>query len=290
MIFLQCKLRRKYEEIKKMDDKRDGIIKIIIALISAIASIIVAFIGGGAFRENSINTDVQNEMENAGIEINIDNNISDIILGLNSEKNEWQEKYYGLNESYTSLESSYTALESDKKKLESQYDELESQCAELKKNVENQSEKSNTKETGESSSVAKDWISLTTLTPINSHFWYINSESMEDSLGMDYSEYKSYIAARIHDGSGTYGEYYINNQYTTLNGTIAAHSSADEDFNTSVTIYGDDQPIKVFSDINRKTERFSFSIDISDVKFLKIQADREGGYGGVLLTDWTLIP
>ncbi|CVI72289.1 Ribonuclease Y [Clostridiales bacterium CHKCI001] len=272
--------------------------KIIIALITGVCSIVAGYFGGKEHTEKELEQQMNLAAKEMNITISSDKNIEDTFIKIFDNYRELDSQYSSLENNYDSLKEKNDELTSNYSSLKKQYSDLEQENTSLKeqqstleeelKNLKESSANTNEQPSDDTpQNPNSSGVQLTTLTPVNKSYWSINEGGLEDSLEMDYSEAKSYIVTQY---SG-YGEYYINKQYKTLTGTIAAHSDMGERATSSVSIYGDDALIQTFSSINRKTERFSFSVDISSAKFLKIVVQQEGGYGqnnSVLLTDFTL--
>ena len=276
--------------------------KIIIALITGVCSIVAGYFGGKEHTEKELEQQMNLAAKEMNITISSDKNIEDTFIKIFDNYRELDSQYSSLENDYDSLKEKNDELTSNYSSLKKQYSDLEQENTSLKeqqstleeelKNLKESSANTNEQPSDDTpQNPNSSGVQLTTLTPVNKSYWSINEGGLEDSLGMDYSQSKSYIVAEIRSSIIGYGEYYINRQYKTLTGTIAAHSDMGELATSSISIYGDDVLIQTFSSISRKTERFSFSVDISNVKFLKIIAQQESNHSdfcSVLLTDFTL--
>ena len=125
---------------------------------------------------------------------------------------------------------------------------------------------------------------LLSLTPVNFQQWNTDQGVLEDSLGNTYTTTHSYVIV-----SFGYGEYYVNGQYGRLDGTVVPHKDHRQDTRAQVKVYADDTLKYTSPPIDRKTEAFSLSVDITGAKFVKVEATSGVCCGSrVLLMDFIL--
>lgn len=113
-------------------------------------------------------------------------------------------------------------------------------------------------------------ISITQLKEIDEKFWTWNLGESVDTFGNLYSG-KCNFASLVNNIGGAYIEYRPNAQYKTLTGILAPHDGLSTKVTCTFRIYADDVLIYTSPSIGRKTEAFTFEVDITDVVFLKLE-------------------
>ena len=105
----------------------------------------------------------------------------------------------------------------------------------------------------------------------------------EDPFGNDYSNDGDYI---VYTGKGydyteydqakhasfycKYKESRIYGKYKKMTGTLAPHASIEKDALCLIKVFGDDKLIYTSKFITKKTDAFTFTVDISNVDYLKV--------------------
>jgi hypothetical protein len=132
---------------------------------------------------------------------------------------------------------------------------------------------------------------FTSFKPIESKSWAFNKGSLADPFGTRYADSTQYIVCNSYDSSPfvarsypSKADYYLNNEFTKLKGTIVAHESMRN---------GDSGIIKILVDstsegnwkevadykITRKTEPLKIDIDLgTEAKYVRFETS-----GGILL-------
>lgn len=119
-------------------------------------------------------------------------------------------------------------------------------------------------------------IPITTLLAVNSNGWREwNSGSPIDPFGNDYSHSCNYVILEgyslgISSNMDHYTEYRLYGNYSNLTGTIATHIDSPEGRINRLQIYTDDKLVYTSPDLGRKTDAIDFSVDVSDVEYVKI--------------------
>lgn len=126
---------------------------------------------------------------------------------------------------------------------------------------------------------AKKPDSLTELTMINSKDWKWNEGAPVDPFGNDYSGASNYV---LVDGNvkenPPYGEFRLYKNYSTFTGTIAPYSTFATDEAAYVQIYVDDTLVYTSPVFDRKTDAFTFSVNVTGAEYLKIAVFETGNY------------
>lgn len=112
-----------------------------------------------------------------------------------------------------------------------------------------------------------DKVSLLAFNPVNSNGWNNNEGTLKDSLGNNYNVSLPYLVM----DSNSYSEYYTNGIYSKLSFKLAAHEDMGQGVNSQIKIYADDILIFTSSEINRKTEIESYTVEINNAKFIRIE-------------------
>lgn len=277
-------------------------VSILVAVIPAIATLIVGFLGGQATVTNSVTQTIQNsatitvnEGESTGEALN---RLLEMVENLRSENNKQKNEIDALNQKIETLEEQNNALkgnQSEYAELQKKYDELQKKYDELQKKYdsvvkENEEFQRKWNEKQGLTTPSKDGVALASLGVFNDndYHWHINEGGKEDTLGADYSHSSSYIVVGGY-GCG-YAEYFIDGKYTRLTGSIAPHKSASGEKKSSIQIYGDDKLLWGSDEVGTRTDVFSFEIGadkLAGVRFLKI-VQKGSDYVPLLLVDWTL--
>lgn len=136
-------------------------------------------------------------------------------------------------------------------------------------------------------------VSLSTLNAFNGGFSF-NTEYPVDIFGNSYNNTTgyTYLHAGYHRHSGgcsvanTHSaEYHVEKKYKTLTMDIAPCQEFDQNANTSIKIFVDDELKYTSPVINQKTKKFNIGeIDISNAEYIKIVAD-VSAKGCVILSD-----
>lgn len=82
-------------------------------------------------------------------------------------------------------------------------------------------------------------ISITSLTELNSSYWYWNEYEAKDPFGNDYSQTANYFVHR-NANREAYIEYRVYQNYDLITGTISPHADIGENYTGIVQIYVDD--------------------------------------------------
>ena len=131
-------------------------------------------------------------------------------------------------------------------------------------------------------------VSLFTLPLIDNLYWVSNLGRAIDSFGENHSEEAEYVIISRMSDYIYRGEYFLDFDFSTLRGRLAAHEdhrsnaigylrvyAISEDEEDWVLIYNSDE-------ITRRTQVFDFEVDVSDAKFIKLTL---GGFGRIILLD-----
>lgn len=137
-------------------------------------------------------------------------------------------------------------------------------------------------------------VSITSIRLINSGEWgNWNEGSPTDPFGNDYSSAPNYVILGSMERNWNYdktryAEYRIYGDYTKLTATIAPSSLCSEKDYSYLQIYGDDELLYTSPDIGRKTDAFTFTVDLTGVDYIKILVHTV--YGHVILSNVLLWP
>lgn len=132
-------------------------------------------------------------------------------------------------------------------------------------------------------------VPITNLTAINSNNWQKwNNGSPKDPFGNDYSSSSNYVISYSYGGE-QYIEYRLYGDYTTLTGTIAPYTEMEEDKYGFLQVYVDDVLVYTSKDVGRKTDAFSFEVNVSGAEYIKLVINSKY-HGYIILSDVQLWP
>lgn len=134
-------------------------------------------------------------------------------------------------------------------------------------------------------------VPITNLTAINSSRWgKWNSGSPKDPFGNDYSSACNYvIVTEYYWYEEGYVEYRLYGNYTTLTGMIAPYTEMQETSKGFLQVYVDDVLVYTSKDVERKTDAFSFEVNVSGAEYIKlVYTLNDKGYS--ILSDVQLWP
>ena len=132
-------------------------------------------------------------------------------------------------------------------------------------------------------------VPITNLTAINSNNWRKwNNGSPKDPFGNDYSSSSNYVISYSY-GEEQYIEYRLYGDYTTLTGTIAPYTEMEEDKYGFLQVYVDDVLVYTSKDVGRKTDAFSFEVNVSGAEYIKLVINSKY-HGYIILSDVQLWP
>lgn len=130
-------------------------------------------------------------------------------------------------------------------------------------------------------------VSASTLNTITGG-WTWNTGSPCDPFGNDYTYSRNYaILSHVYD----YGrdekhvEYHLDGKYKTLSGNIAPYITFEEDESAIMRIYADDTLLYTSKEITRKQDMDTFTVDVSNAKYVKIVVDLAGYGSNVIISD-----
>ncbi|MCD8356602.1 MAG: hypothetical protein LUE11_08535 [Clostridia bacterium] len=220
--------------------------------------------------------------------------ISAAIISSNVTASSWQVDYDALSAQYTSLQTNYNDLQKQYDDLLASIDDSEpGDDTQTQDNDGNAHGEEETSDTATNSS--SNGILFISFKPVTNQSYYINEGELEDSLEYNYSNDTTFARISSYNGSA---EYYINNQFSTLTGYIAAYTTMFDECSATITISvstdGENyRNIFTRENITRTTERFSTGeLNVSGYKFLKFESSGSGyweaAYNYLLLTDFTL--
>ena len=134
-------------------------------------------------------------------------------------------------------------------------------------------------------------VSITTLDILNCDEWLWNEGAPTDPFGNDYSDKNNYlIQEQTYDwGEQNYAEYRLYGQYAQLTGMLAAYTGTGENGYGWFQVYADEVLIYSSPLVVRKTDAFTFSIDVTNADYLKLVISL-GGHSAVILSDVLLYP
>lgn len=249
--------------------------KIVLTIGGWIVAIIIAFIGGGKYKEQNMQVSSSGtQAQSQSITIVVDG--QEVTLNKSNAQNIYQEiadKVIVAEANMTELQSQVDSLEKDNDALATENEKYQSfgMDALVSKNKNYDSTK----------------VSLLAFDPVNSEEWKSNQGSLKDSLGNNYSVTLPYLIMN----NATYGEFYLNGEYKTLEFKLAPHEDMNNGTEAQIKVYADDIMVFASPNISRKTELQTFKVDIGNAKFVKITCERVvGSYSSaVLFLDSTLI-
>jgi len=126
-------------------------------------------------------------------------------------------------------------------------------------------------------------VSLAKQTLVNSKNWSVNEGDPTDIFGnKHHSSYTSviYNSNSMFGENGYLAEYRIYKQFTTLTGTISPYQKIE---GATVRIIADDVVLQSF-DVGKKTDPISFSLDVTDVDYIRFEVDLKWS-SGVIISD-----
>ena len=134
-------------------------------------------------------------------------------------------------------------------------------------------------------------VSITALTPLNVEEWEWNNGAPVDPFGNDYSSSCNYaILPGISYNNKIYSiEYRVDSAYKKFKGVLAPYTSIGEDSYAYMQIFINDVLAYTSPLITRKTDAFSFDIDVSEADYIKIQV-YDGKSGSIIISDVQLYP
>ena len=139
------------------------------------------------------------------------------------------------------------------------------------------------------STQTEGYTSLGLLDVFNGGFPW-NEEFPQNTRGDSYIEVKNYAVLHAdwsaHNCKKTYSvEYFINNQYTSMNFDIAPTADFGANGGSNVMVYVDDVLVYTSPRVTQKTEKFNTGeIDLSNAAYVKIVAEI-GEYGCSIISD-----
>lgn len=111
-------------------------------------------------------------------------------------------------------------------------------------------------------------VSLTEIKYFSKGRWNDNVVTVaKDHLGNEFNNCFVEVACDSID----YVEYYVNSNYVSISGTLAASEEMDVDNAGRVEIIVDDELVYTSGDITAKTDPFDFNVNISGKKYVKIR-------------------
>lgn len=185
---------------------------------------------------------------------------------------------------YSAKYVTYIISKSDKLIGERNYSEAISLLNDALKTVpENESLKSKLASVEDSKPVP-----LSDAVMVNHDGWEWNDGAPIDTFGNDYSEASNYVIP-YYNG---YGEFRIYKKYKTLSGYIAPFEKKYEESEWYVQIYVDDKLAYTSKNITRKTDKFSFNVNVANAEYVKIVIHRDKYFlyenEGIILSDMML--
>ncbi len=130
-------------------------------------------------------------------------------------------------------------------------------------------------------------VPLSDAVMVNHDGWKWNDGAPIDTFGNDYSEASNYV---IPYKTG-YGEFRIYKKYKTLSGYIAPFEQKSEESEWYVQIYVDDKLAYTSKNITRKTDKFSFNVNVTNAEYVKIEIHRSNVWyveKGIIISDMML--
>lgn len=126
---------------------------------------------------------------------------------------------------------------------------------------------------------------------LNSSNWAWNDGEPKDPFGNDYSTCKNYVILDYSSWNGVdyYGEFRLYQQYSRLTGQIAPYIDIGENATAYIQVFADDELIYTSPTVSRKTDAFTFDLDITGCEYLKIVINVPYD-AGVILSDLMLTP
>ncbi|MBR3039709.1 MAG: protein kinase [Lachnospiraceae bacterium] len=115
-------------------------------------------------------------------------------------------------------------------------------------------------------------VSITTLTPLNGGFDW-NEGDPTDPFGNTYSDVSNYAIFKSTyswTDQGGYEEYRLYGDYKTLSASIAPQADIVVAGKGQIQVYADDKLVYTSPVVNRKTDSFSFEVDITGAEYVKI--------------------
>lgn len=214
-----------------------------------VISIVVAIIGTySAAAQEQNQGQVQSQEQSISININGEQ--------VEINENNAQKVYDNLEENNEALSNEVNSLKEENEALSSENNKYKAYGTDALVSIDK--------------NYASDKVSLLAFDPVNSKDWEKDKGTLKDSLGNDYTVSLPYL---IMD-SGAYSEYYTNGKYSKLSFKIAAHEDMGQGVFSQIKIYADDILVFTTSEINRKTEMKSYTVDINNAKFIRIECIR----------------
>ena len=259
--------------------------KIWLKIIGWIVSIIVAIIG--TFSVSSMINEQKQEQtqEQHQSQSEQQNQSQEIIVNIDGQNVELKQD--NAQKIYDDLEQRITDADNQLSSLETQIAALRQQNSDLLDENKKFESYGTDALVSTNKNFDADKTSLFAFSPVNSSGWDPNEGTLKDSLDNGYSVSLPYIII----SNGSYGEYYTNGKYTSLELKIAAHESMSTGTVSQIKVYADDLLVFSSMNIDRKTEMQMCSVSINNAKFIKITCERVGGYdnSSTLILDATLI-
>lgn len=113
-------------------------------------------------------------------------------------------------------------------------------------------------------------ISITKLDPINGGLNW-NAGNPVDPFGNDYSSACNFAVVELFTNFEKSVEYRSYKKYGTITGSIAPYKDIEQGGLACVKIYADDVLIYTSPSVTRKTDAFTFSVDIADAEYVTIE-------------------
>ena len=117
-------------------------------------------------------------------------------------------------------------------------------------------------------------VSLATLTPINGG-WEWNKGTPTDPFGVTHTNVSNF---KILDWPDCSAEYRLYGKYSYITGSLVPYKDIINDGYSQMKIYADDQLVYTSNPIERKTDLFDFSVDISGADYIRIDLNIDYQY------------
>lgn len=134
-------------------------------------------------------------------------------------------------------------------------------------------------------------VLASSLNPVNGG-WTWNDGSPKDTFGNSYSDASNYAIFypyyNISYKNGNYmgyAEYRLYGNYSSFSVDIAPYADLGENSSGYVQIYADDTLVYTSAEVDRKTDCFTCSVDVSGAEYVEIQVILCDFYGALILSN-----
>ena len=131
-------------------------------------------------------------------------------------------------------------------------------------------------------------VNLSEMETFSQNRWDTPVGFAKDHLGNEFNNCFVFSISRSELINASSAEYYVNDKYVSITGTLAASDEQAVDEIGRVDIYADDELVYTSQNITAKTDPFDFNVDITGKKYIVIKVwalENENSFGNSVNVD-----